>query len=185
MQINTKTDMGQALKQLARKKPFDKISVSDITSVSGYNRQTFYYHFQDKYELLNWVYHEDVFAGLIDGINFDNWDGYLAKMLEKMKAESYFYQNTIKYAQEDFEEHLFHITTELFIEAIEFLDTKQVLNRQNKKFYAGFYAYGACGLVIEWVKRGMKEEPGEFARNMKGLVLSSEKAAYQRFTEHA
>ena len=71
MESNAKADMGQALKQLARKKPFDKISVSDITAVSGYNRQTFYYHFQDKYELLNWVYYQDIFADLVKGIDFD------------------------------------------------------------------------------------------------------------------
>ena len=182
MESNAKEDMGQALKQLARKKPFDKIAVSDITAFSGYNRQTFYYHFQDKYELLNWVYYQDIFADLVKGIDFDNWDGHLCRMLEKMKEESYFYQNTIRYAQDSFQEHLYHVTTELFTEAIEALDTREKISKPDKKFYAGFFAHGACGIVIDWMKRGMKEEPRVFVKFMKGLVLSSEKAAYERYS---
>ena len=42
-----------SFKQLMRKKSFDKISISDITNNCYLNRQTFYYHFQDKYELMN------------------------------------------------------------------------------------------------------------------------------------
>lgn len=48
----TKKAIAQALKNLCRDKAFDKISIADITTACGLNRQTFYYHFQDKYELL-------------------------------------------------------------------------------------------------------------------------------------
>ena len=44
----TKKAIAAALKQVCREKPFDKISIADITAVCGLNRQTFYYHFQDK-----------------------------------------------------------------------------------------------------------------------------------------
>ena len=47
----TKRAIAEALKQVCKEKPFDKISISDITAVCGLNRQTFYYHYQDKYEL--------------------------------------------------------------------------------------------------------------------------------------
>ena len=49
----TKRAIAEALKKICREKPFDKISIADITSDCGLNRQTFYYHFQDKYELLS------------------------------------------------------------------------------------------------------------------------------------
>lgn len=47
-----------------------------------------------------------------------------------------------------------------------------------------FFAHGACGSVIDWMKRGMKEEPEVFVKFMKGLVLSSEKAAYDRYSSN-
>ena len=55
----TKHAIAAALKELCREKSFDKISIADITSTCGLNRQTFYYHFEDKYELLNWIYYTE------------------------------------------------------------------------------------------------------------------------------
>ena len=48
----TKRAIAAGIKELTKKKSFDKITVSDISEICGLNRQTFYYHFQDKYELV-------------------------------------------------------------------------------------------------------------------------------------
>ena len=50
----TKSALCDSLKKLCEQKPFDKISISDITGECGLNRQSFYYHFQDKYDLLEY-----------------------------------------------------------------------------------------------------------------------------------
>ena len=55
----TKLALANALKELMEDTPFHKISVVDICDKCGMNRKSFYYHFQDKYELVNWIfYHE-------------------------------------------------------------------------------------------------------------------------------
>ena len=56
--LDTKRILARKTKQLIHC-AFDKITIADITQQSGYNRQTFYYHFRDKYELLNWIYTDD------------------------------------------------------------------------------------------------------------------------------
>ena len=48
----TKKAIALSAKELTKEKPYDKISISDIADRCGIKRQTFYYHFQDKYELL-------------------------------------------------------------------------------------------------------------------------------------
>ena len=48
----TKKAIADSLKELTREKTFDKISVKDISEKCGINRQTFYYHFIDKFDLL-------------------------------------------------------------------------------------------------------------------------------------
>ena len=52
----TKKAIAQGLKDLTLAKPFGKISIGDITSACGLNRQTFYYHFQDKYEPVSYTH---------------------------------------------------------------------------------------------------------------------------------
>lgn len=55
----TKRALEQSLKNLLLKKPLNKITINDITEDCGINRMTFYYHFQDIYDLVEWACIED------------------------------------------------------------------------------------------------------------------------------
>ena len=46
----------KAIKSLIKTQPLDKITVTDIVFQAGKTRQTFYRHFQDKYDLVNWIF---------------------------------------------------------------------------------------------------------------------------------
>ena len=52
----TKLALSNALKELLAERPFEKISVSDICQKCSMNRKSFYYHFRDKYDLVNWIF---------------------------------------------------------------------------------------------------------------------------------
>lgn len=49
----TKRALAHALKELMEEKNFSKISVADICEKCDMNRKSFYYHFKDKYDLVN------------------------------------------------------------------------------------------------------------------------------------
>ena len=70
----TKRALAKTLKELCQYRNFEKISINDLTNKCGLNRQTFYYHFQDKYDLLQWLYYDELFADIENIITFDNWD---------------------------------------------------------------------------------------------------------------
>ena len=57
--------IAESLKELTQTMPFEKITIRMITERAGVIRPTFYYHFQDKYETLEWI----VRRQLLDGIS--------------------------------------------------------------------------------------------------------------------
>ncbi len=59
MAQSTKHLLAQSLKELMAEKPLDKITVKEIVNRCGVNRQTFYYHFRDIYDLLDWLFIEE------------------------------------------------------------------------------------------------------------------------------
>ncbi|HZJ87793.1 MAG TPA: TetR/AcrR family transcriptional regulator C-terminal domain-containing protein [Sphaerochaeta sp.] len=59
MALSTKQQLAQSLKELMAEKPLDKITVKEIVARCGVNRQTFYYHFRDIYNLLDWFFEEE------------------------------------------------------------------------------------------------------------------------------
>ena len=58
----TKQALAEAMKTLLIQRPFRKVSVGDICEVCGMSRKSFYYHFKDKYDLLNWIFQTEFVA---------------------------------------------------------------------------------------------------------------------------
>lgn len=178
----TKRAIAAGLKEACKIKSIEKISIQDITRNCGLNRQTFYYHFQDKYELLNWIYYNELFIKVIDGIDFDNWNTRIFDMLEMMKEEKAFYINTIKSSEEYFQGYLFKITSTLFQEAIKKVDESNKVKEEERDFISQFYSFGICGVILLWVKNGMKESTKIVSDNLKKLALNTEKLGYEIYS---
>ena len=82
----TKQAFADALRKLLEQKPFAKISVSHICEECGMNRKSFYYHFKDKYDLLQWIFYTEFIATVRSDSPEDGWE-----LLEKVCE--YFYEN--------------------------------------------------------------------------------------------
>lgn len=58
----TKRSLAAALKELMAQKPIDKITIHDITERCGMRRQSFYYHFEDVYDLMRWMFQDEALS---------------------------------------------------------------------------------------------------------------------------
>ena len=59
--FRTKQALSTAFKELLKRKPFSKITVSELIRECNVNRKTFYYHFEDIYALLKWTLEQETF----------------------------------------------------------------------------------------------------------------------------
>ena len=59
LSLKTKRALAAALKKSMGKKPLSKITVSELIAECNVNRKTFYYHFQDIYDLLKWMFDQE------------------------------------------------------------------------------------------------------------------------------
>ena len=55
MTNRTKLQLEEAFKKLLLEKPFHKITIKDLTDACYLSRMSFYYHFQDLYDLTEWI----------------------------------------------------------------------------------------------------------------------------------
>ena len=74
MANTTKRMLSMSLKKLLSKTTLDNITIQDITNDAEVSRKTFYYHFQDIYDLLDWTLQEDARHLVANKINLDNWE---------------------------------------------------------------------------------------------------------------
>ena len=105
----TKKALAEAMKKLMSEKQFSKITVGDICELCDMNRKSFYYHFKDKYDLLNWIFDTEIITFIQDYSGEEK----IEKRVEAIRDVcNYFYENrdfyrkTLKIqGQNSFSEH--------------------------------------------------------------------------------
>ena len=65
MPVQVKPMIAEAFIRLSKQKNIDKITVKDLVEACGISRQTFYYHFQDILEVIEWSM-EQAFSHLLE-----------------------------------------------------------------------------------------------------------------------
>ena len=84
----TKRAISASLKKILCEKNLSKITVQDIADDCGINRQTFYYHFQDIYDLMEWTCIEDAEKVLKENRTYGTWqEGFLVVFVLAKKGK--------------------------------------------------------------------------------------------------
>ena len=182
MSQTTKRALAQSLKHLMEQKPLEKITVVDISEDCGVNRQTFYYHFQDIYDLIEWIYINEAEKRLGEKTTYDTWQEGFLQILSYILNNRNFVRNTYHSVSREYLEHfLFQQMYRLLLGVIEDKAEDMAVRDADKQFIADFYKYAFVGLVCEWIENGMKEKPEAMTDRLSLLVHGTITGALERF----
>lgn len=178
----TKEALAETLKELLLHKTLDKITVKDVVENCGVNRQTFYYHFQDIYDLLSWLFVQEAEKTLKENRTHDTWKIGLLQGLYYIREHKKLIVNAYhSVARENLERYLYNITYDLMMFVIEEEARDMDVSKKDKKFIADFYKYAFVGLVLEWIRNGMKEEPKDIVAQLGRLLDGNFKKDLSKF----
>lgn len=182
MSQTTKRALAASLKKLLAEKPLDKITVTDIAEDCQVNRQTFYYHFQDIYDLVEWIYTSEATEAIAGRKTYDTWQqGFLDLFRYAQDNRAFVTRTYHSLSREHLERYLYHEAYELLIGVVEERAQSMSVREEDKSFIAHFYKYGFVGLMLEWIGGGMKEEPENLIRRLEQVIHGSIAAALERF----
>lgn len=191
----TKLMLAESLRNLMKKKTLDKIKIHEIVDACGVNRQTFYYHFQDIYALIEWMYQYDakqlVEKGsnelLTDGVAIEDvWNGVVVDLFAYVenhrneilcvlnsKASIYFGN----FVYDGLKETLRYVVDE----RAKFYN----IDEHFKNFIANFYATALCGVVQDWIgtNGAVRMSSRELIDMIRLTITGNIEAALQRASE--
>ena len=178
----TKRALEQSLKNLLLKKPLDKITINDITEDCGINRMTFYYHFKDIYDLIEWCCVEDAKKALEGKKTYDTWQQGFLQIFEAVLDNKPFILNVYhSVSREQVEIYLYKLTYDLLIGVVEEKSAGMNVREEDKKFIADFYKYAFVGLMLDWVRHDMKGDPHRIIEDLSVVMHGNVAAALERF----
>jgi probable dihydroxyacetone kinase regulator len=167
----TKNALAHSLKSLMEHIPLNKISVKHLVDDCGLNRQTFYYHFQDIFDLLGWVYTTEAVAGIAQYRSYDTWTDGFYKIFCYIENNKAFCCNTLdSLGRNHLDTYLYSVTYDLIMGVINELSTGMVVESEDKQFTANFYTMAFTGLVIQWMRSGMKDQPKLIIEKLSELI---------------
>ena len=156
----TKEALAKTFAELLEKRSIDKVTVKDIVAACGVNRQTFYYHFRDIYDLMEWA--------LTAGIDKYTGQHLSAGMgwQEQVKGLFHFF-----YLHRMVILHGYDATNRMQYERVVVKWVSQMVRgrvdaypqaadvpEEKKEFISTVYARGCMGFFLEWVEEGMPDE---------------------------
>lgn len=141
--------IGESLEELLKNKPFEKITVNEITENCGVGRRSFYNNFVDKYDLAAWLYLSQLneFIETKDTARLTEFIKYTTEVVEKdlqiiLALDKYRGQNSLR-------DSLLQPMTDQYIKALEKFykcNINDQMQEDIKFFIAGQISY--VGSVI-------------------------------------
>lgn len=158
--------LAESFKQLVLKRPIEKITIKEITSLAGVIRPTFYNHFQDKYELLEWIIRRDLVAPISPMIGKGRSDAALELLFSGIQKEADFYTRARKLeGQNSFESIVLKCIEDVLKNAMDGQKIKEgALNDLPLDNIVHYYAKSMCFILLNWIDEGMKKSSEEMVR---------------------
>ena len=158
--VITKKSLAAALKQELKEKPFSKISIGDICAQCQMNRKSFYYHFRDKYDLVNWIFACEFLS--VFPASDDPWQN-MEHLCRYFYENRDFYRKVLRIkGQNCFGEYFHALCVDAFC--------RKLGRGEQSEFCAAFYA-DACLCTIErWLCARECTPPQDFVARLRGCL---------------
>ena len=178
----TKRALEASLKKLLLQKPLNKITINDITEDCGVNRMTFYYHFKDIYDLVDWILVEDAAKALENKTAFDTWTDAFLDILRQVQENKVLVMNVYRsVSREQVEQYLYKLLDPMLRDFMERGAQDVTVQDADKQFIVDFYKYALVGMVLEWIRKDMKEDPVRMTERLNILLHGDIQRAVRRF----
>ena len=155
----TKQLLADSLKKMLNKKTLDKITVTELAEDCGVNRQTFYYNFQDIYDLLSWTYEEERRLLFEQNNLGTDWFKTLTIIRDYLKANKKFVLNTYhSLAHPILEKAIKNDLSPLITATIHDYAADSNISEEDQAFIIKVYTLTLAGIIREWLENDMNDD---------------------------
>lgn len=172
----TKQAIVSSTKELVCEKDFEKISVIEIATRCSINRNTFYYYFKDKYEVIEFIFSSEVKPVLAPFEKDKDLALSVSALCKHLKQEKTFYTHMLRcIGHGSLRQILVLYYKQYLIDAAKENCLRLNISEDSRDIIARFYAHGTVGMICEWAETGMKKD-AEFVTRI--IQLSAKEKFY-------
>lgn len=174
MPNRTKEMLAESLMKLLARRTLDKITIQDIVDDCGYNRQTFYYHFHDIYDLIDWIFAAQTQELIEKCRACGSLDVGVEAVIAYMRENRRLILNILRSVNgEKLLDNLYRSAQSIVLSALENHPGVQELSMDYRELVAEGFKYALAGLLIDWMRAGIPEDRVNKVRTMKAVYIGA------------
>lgn len=174
MPNRTKEMLAESLMKLLARRTLDKITIQDIVDDCGYNRQTFYYHFHDIYDLIDWIFAAQTQELIEKCRACGSLDVGVEAVIAYMRENRRLILNILRSVNgEKLLDNLYRSAQSIVLSALENHPGVQELSAEYRELVAEAFKYALAGLLIDWMRAGIPEDLVNKVRTMKAMYIGA------------
>lgn len=162
--VDVKETLANSLIEISYSKPVNKITVQNITDNCSAARQTFYNHFKDKYDLINWIYQTKA-DEVLNAFTYDkSWYKCMKQTYSIFLENKQFFTKVIDLSgQNSFTDFFYEHTRDFFIDSIVERYGEEELT-EDLLYSIEFNSYGQVEMCFKWIREGMNKSAEYMAK---------------------
>ncbi len=179
---NMKQLFVDTLIEMLREKSLGDITVTDIANRCGVSRQTFYYHFDDIYQVVEWFFMQETDKALEAYSSIDSWQMGYIRIMKWSQQNKALVMNTFRSVQREYIEFfMYRVLYQYIIKVVSKEAEGMQVTQSQCAFIANFYTLALNAITLDWIRTDMTEKPEEIAENVSLLLEGDFKKALLKF----
>ena len=179
----TKRAIAESFRTLLEVMPLEKVTVSAIAKHTGINRQTFYYHFHDIYDLVKWIYLSGIEGAMGARVTRQNWRGALIALLENLYQDHDFVSRTMHGVSGSFAHRFLQDEASALVRSV--VDSEAMnytASDEDIGLMTSFFAAGFIQTLYAWIANGMHENPERLVNRIGTMLEGTLEGSLERLS---
>lgn len=152
MAENIKKKLADALIELAGRKSLDKITIKDLVEMCGISRQSFYYHYQDILDVIEWILQSNTEFLLDQTLKAESKREAMSIFIDFAFANHHFLQTLLASRHRELIEHMISKTLRSYLQELYLRSATGIhIGDLDADVALSFYTYGLAGVLLEHV----------------------------------
>ena len=150
MQADVKRQIADKLLELLEKKSLEKITVKELVTLCGISRQTFYYHFEDVLDVVDWWTRQGAQMLMEKSVHTDDPHQALRIFVDYTTEHRRTLQHLLASRwHKELERRLVQVFTSNLQDTLHRIHPNLAMSPCDEEAFLQFYAFGISGLLVE------------------------------------
>lgn len=172
--LMTKKALVASLKKIMQTKPLDKISIREIVEDCGVNRKTFYYHFQNIYDLVNWMFEEEAIEVVKQYNLITNYEDAIRFSMDYIEENSHVVHSALDaVGRDELKKFFYNNFVGTMRSIVDQLSEGMNVPNDYKEFLINFYTESFASLLIDWIRNRKDRDKEKYIKYISLTLFST------------